>query len=519
MSDGLRYRQARWCEPIVTTLGRPGERGYLVPPADPGIVERVGPGDALVPPAATRREPPALPELAQPDVLRHFLRLSQETLGAAVGNDVGQGTATVKFSPPSHERAARSPRLTELHPQQPDETVQGLLELLHRFERILCELSGLDRFSFQPGGGTHGIYANALIIRAFHAANGEAATRDEIVTTAFSHPADAAAPATAGFRVVTLQPGPRGYPELDALKAAVSERTAGLMIANPEDTGIFNPEIDRFVEVVHQAGGLCAYDQANANGILGITRAGDAGFDLCQFNLHKTFSSPHASGGLACGAIGVTERLARFLPAPVLEPAGDGAWRLDWERPDSIGSVRAFHGVVGAVVRAYAWVRALGPDGIRRAAETAVLNNNYLAARLTAIPGIEVSYAAANPLPRLEQVRYSLAQVAEQTGVDTQAISRRVSDHGVAGYFPAHHPWLVPEPGTFEPTESTSKAELDRFVEAVRATVEEARTDPDHVHAAPHASAIHRVDEGALDDPDRWALTWRAHERKRAGRG
>jgi glycine dehydrogenase subunit 2 len=412
-----------------------------------------------------------------------------------------------------NEELVRSPKVAELHPSQDDETVQGILEVMHAFEQMLCEISGLDRFTFQPGGGSQAVYANACMMRAYHAARGEA-HRDEIVTTVFSHPCDGAGPATAGYKLVTLYPSEKGYPELAAVKAAVSERTAGLMITNPEDTGIFNPHIDEIVEIVHEAGGLCHYDQANANGILGVTRARESGFDLCQFNLHKTFSSPHGSMGLPCGASGVTSELARFLPAPTVEFDGSGYY-LDYERPEAIEKLRAFHGVPATVVRSYAWVLALGAEGLREVAEVAVLNNNYLASRLASVPGVDVSYADGNSDPRLEQIRYSLAKLQEDTGIGTLDVARRTSDFGVSTYFPSHEPWLVAEPATLEPAESYSRADLDTYAEIMRQVAEEAYADPELVRSSPHRSTVHRMDPSGLDDPRRWALTWRAHLRKK----
>jgi glycine dehydrogenase subunit 2 len=456
-----------------------------------------------------------LPEIAQPEVFRHFLRLSQETLGAAVGVDIGQGTATMKYSPPAHEGLIRASGLVDIHPLTDERDIQGLLGLVHSFDQMLCEISGMARFSFQPGGGTHGIYANACIMRAYHAQRGE--ERDEILTTVYSHPADAAAPATAGYRVITVYPGPRGYVEREAVEGVLSERTAGLMIANPEDTGIFNPEIDAIVAAVHEAGGLCAYDWANANGLLGIMRAADAGFDLCQLNLHKTFGSPHASGGLACGAIGASAALAPFLPMPLVART-DGGYHLERDGRLSIGAVRAFHGIVGTVLRSYAWVAALGADGLRRVAESAVLNNNYLAHRLSELGVFEPAYTAENPAPRLEQIRYSLAALAEETGVGTEAVARRSADHGVTGFFSSHHPWLVPEPATLEPTETPTRADLDSYAEALASVVAEARANPAGVHGAPERCAIHVIDEAPLDDPATWAVTWRAHLRNKRAR-
>ena len=505
-----RFHQARWDEPILFELSREGQRGILLPEVEAGIVDRVGDVLAAIPQGVRRQRPPRLPELSQPQVLRHYLRLSQETLGADLNVDVGQGTCTMKFNPKVNDQLARMPEMAELHPLQDDETVQGILEILYRFEQILKEISGMDQFTFQPGAGSQAIYANAAIIRAYHAWRGEADRRDEIITTIFSHPSDAACPKTAGFKVITLYPDEDGYPDLEALKAAVSERTAGLMITNPEDTGIFNPRIAEFVRIVHQAGGLCSYDQANANGILGITRAADAGFDLCHFNLHKTFSTPHGCGGPAVGATGVTRELARFLPVPVLE--FDGLqYRWNYDRPESIGKIRQFHGVAPAVLKAYAWVMSLGAEGLRQVAEVAVLNNNYLLKRILEIRGVSAPYARGRR--RIEQVRYSWEELAGQTGVTTDDIGARAADYGVH-YWTSHHPFIVPEPMTLEPTESYSKAELDEYAAILRHVAEEAYSNPEIVKTAPHNCPVHRMDQHALDDPQQWAITWRAYQRK-----
>lgn len=506
------FHQASWNEPIILEMTSPGERGLLVPEVEESLRSAVG--DALegIPESLLRSRPPALPELSQPQVLRHYLRLSQETLGTDVNIHLGLGTCTMKYSPKVNEELIRSPNVADLHPSQDDATVQGILEILHRFERMLCEISGMSRFTLQPGGGSQGVYANARMMRAYHAARGEG-ERDEIVTTIFSHPCDGAAPATAGYKVITVYAGDKGYPEPDAIRAAVSERTAGLMITNPEDTGLFNPHIDEIVEIVHQAGGLCHYDQANANGILGITRARDAGFDLCQFNLHKTFSSPHCSMGMPCGASGVTDELAQFLPHPTVEFDGS-RYFLDYDRPESVGKIRSFHGVPTTVVRSFAWILSLGAEGLREVAEVAVLNNNYLAKRLSEVRGLEVSFADSNEDHRLEQVRYSLEKLQEETGVGTVDVARRTADFGVASYFPSHEPWLVPEPVTLEPSESYSRADLDEYAEIMAEISREAYEEPETVLGAPYRSTVHQMDATPHDDPERWALTWRAYLRK-----
>lgn len=504
-----RFHQARWDEPVIFELSQPGARGVLPPAVEPGIREAVGDPAAALPASVRRTTPPGLPELAQVHVVRHYARLSQENLGVDLNVDVGQGTCTMKYSPKVNDQLARSPKLADLHPLQDASTTQGVLEIMWRLEQLLKAISGMDRFTLQPGAGSAAIYANVAMIRAYHASRGDD-TRDEVITTIFSHPSNAACAKTAGFRVITLYPDADGYPDLDGLRAAVSERTAALLITNPEDTGIFNPKIDGFVRVVHEAGGLCAYDQANANGILGITRARDAGFDLCHFNLHKTFSTPHACGGPAAGACGVTEDLAPFLPIPTVEHDGT-RYVLDHDRPSSIGKIRPWYGVTPNIVRAYAWIASLGAEGLREVAETAVLNNNYLMHRVLEIPGVSAPYAEGRR--RIEQVRYSWERLAAETGVRSEDLGLRAADFGTH-YWTSHHPWVVPEPMTLEPTESYSMADLDEYAAILRHVAEEARTDPDLVRSAPHASTVHRADHGPLDDPDRWAVTWRAYRRK-----
>ncbi len=505
-----RFHQARWDEPVIFELSQPGQRGVLPPEIEPGLGAAVGNPLANLPEKMRRQQPPALPELSQPQVLRHYVRLSQENLGADFNVDVGQGTCTMKYNPKINDQLARMPQLTELHPLQDSSTVQGTLEIMYRLEQILKEISGMDRFSLQPASGSVAIYTNIAIIRAYYAALGQADQRDEIITTIFSHPSNAAAAKTAGFKVITLYPDKDGYPDLDALKAAVSERTAALLITNPEDTGIFNARIEEFVQVIHEAGGLCSYDQANANGILGITRARDAGFDLCHFNLHKTFSTPHGCGGPAAGVSGVTAELSRFLPTPTVEFDGE-KYYLDDDRPHSIGKMGPFFGVTANMVRAYAWVMNLGADGLREVAEIAVLNNNYLLKRMLEIPGVSAPYAPGKH--RIEQVRYSWEGVSCETGVKSEQIGLRAADFGVH-YWTSHHPFIVPEPCTLEPTESYSKAELDEYADIMAHVAQEARTDPDLVKSAPHNSPIHTVAHEPFDDPAQWAITWRAYLKK-----
>ncbi len=504
-----RFHQARWDEPIIFELSQPGQRGVIPPVVEEGIKNRVGDVLQTLPKNLRRSIPPQLPELSQIHVLRHYVRLSQENLGVDLNIDVGQGTCTMKYSPKVNDQLSRSTKIQDLHPLQDENSVQGILEIMYRLEEIFKEISGMDRFTLQPGAGSAAIYTNVAMIRAYHAYHGNS-QRDEVITTIFSHPSNAACAKTAGYKVITLYPDENGYPDLDALKEAVSERTAALLITNPEDTGIFNPQIDQFVKVVHEAGGLCSYDQANANGILGITRARDAGFDLCHFNLHKTFSTPHGCGGPAAGVCGVTNELAPFLPVPIVEFDGK-KYYFDYDRPLSIGKVRPFYGVAQNLLKAYAWIMSLGGDGLREVAEIAVLNNNYLMKKILEIPGVSIPYSLDNP--RIEQIRYSWEQLSEDTGVHSEEIGYRAADFGTH-YWTSHHPYIVPEPMTLEPTESYSKEDLDEYAAIIKNIVEEAYRDADFIHGAPYNSTVHRIHQESFDDPQSWAVTWRAYKRK-----
>jgi len=504
------FHQAKWDEPVIFELHNEGERGIVIPEVEKEIEETVGDGISKLPENMARKKAPALPEISQMRVLKHFIRLSQHCLGADLNVDLGQGTCTMKYSPKINEVLARSPKVAEVHPLQDENTAQGALEIMYKLDTFLQEISGMSKFTMQPGGGSSAIFAMASIIHAYHESRREADKRDEIITTIFSHPSDAAAAAVKGYKVITLYQNEDGLPDVEALKKAVSERTAGLLITNPEDTGIFNPKIAEFVKVVHEAGGLCGYDQANANGILGITRAREAGFDLCFFNLHKTFSSPHGCGGPATGALGVTEELITYLPVPIVE-FGSNRYYLNYNLLNTIGKVRAFYGVFPAVLRAYSWIMSLGAEGLKEAANVAVLNNNYILEKIKKIKGASAPYAGGRH--RIEQVRYSWETLTKETGVTTEDVTYRMADFGFH-LWSSHHPFIVPEPFTIEPTESYSKDEIDEYLAGLEKIVGEAYEDPDKVKNAPYNSVVHKIDHSTLDDPEKWAITWRAYIKK-----
>ncbi len=505
-----RFHQARWDEKIIFELSTPGERGVLVSRPEPALSTTVGDVLAALPAGLRREKQAALPEMAQMRVLRHYLRLSQENLGADFNIDVGQGTCTMKYSPKVNDALIRTTKLVDMHPLQDEGDAQGVLGLIYNLERMIAEISGMHSVSLHTSGGSTAIWTNIAMIRAFHESNGEGEQRDEVITTIFSHPSNAATAKAAGYKVITLYPDAEGYPDVTALRAAISPRTAAIMITNPEDTGIFNPGVKEWVDLAHSVGALASYDQANANGILGITRARDAGFDVCHFNLHKTFSTPHACGGPGAGANAVSEALAPFLPGPIIEKRGD-RFALDANRPQSIGKVAPFYGVVPNLVRAYSWIMALGSEGLRAVAEIAVLNNNYLMKRILEIPGASAPYATGRR--RIEQVRYSWEELFEETGISSEEIGVRATDFGMH-YWTSHHPYVVPQPFTLEPTESYSMIELDEYAAVLAEVAREARETPEVVRSAPHNQTVHHTHHDDLDDPERWAITWRAYQRK-----
>jgi glycine dehydrogenase subunit 2 len=482
----------------------------LIPQIEPEIEQLVGDGLSPLPQNMKRLQLPGLPEVSQMRVLKHFLRLSQHCLGADFNIDIGQGTCTMKYNPKINELLAGSENASQLHPLQDQSTVQGALEIMYKLESFLKEISGLDRFSLQPSSGSAAIFAMASIIQAYHKSRGQAEQRDEIITTIFSHPSNAAAAAVKGYKVITIYQNEEGLPDVEALKKVVSNRTAGLLITNPEDTGIFNPQIAEFTRIVHQAGGLCGYDQANANGILGIIRAKESGFDLCFFNLHKTFGAPHGCGGPASGSLGVTQELIEFLPVPVVGFDGE-KYFLDYNLPNTIGKIRSFYGVFPAILKAYAWIMSLGADGLKEAAHVAVLNNNYLFEKIKKIKGAAAPFAKGRH--RIEQVRYSWEPLFEDTGVTTEEVTLRLIDFGFH-LWSSHHPFIVPQPFTIEPTESYSKDELDEYLAGLEQVVCEAYEDPEKLKGAPYNSVVHKIDHSTLDDPKKWAITWRSYLKK-----
>jgi glycine dehydrogenase subunit 2 len=503
--------QARWNEPVVMELGAPGRRGitFAAPEAE---VAAVGPADDLLPSAMRRKSRPVLPEMTEHDTLRHYVRLSQQVLGM-VGISLF-GTCTMKYNPRVSEALGLRPQMSELHPLQHPATLQGMLEIVWNFEQILKALSGMDRFTFQAAGGADAAYTHVCVTRGWLQATGQLGVRDEIVTSIQAHPCNPATAAAAGFKVISLPLEEGGYPSVEALKAALGPRTAALMINNPDDMGIYNPHMKEWVRLVKEAGALAFYDHANFNGVMGKIRARDLGFDACMFMLHKTFGGPKGGGGPAVGAYGCTDELARFLPKPIVGRT-DSGFTLDVPEA-SVGKVREFMGNLHIVMRAYAWARGMGADGINEASDISVLANNYMEKGLLAIRGVSKSHPTIDG-PRMEMTRYSLGTLKEETGIGVGEVANRMTDYGVDAPWLAHEPWHFPEPFTPEAGELWSKEDIDTWVAVVAKVCEEAYGNPDLVKSAPHNAAIAKVQGEGCEDPAGWATTWRAYLRKHRG--
>jgi glycine dehydrogenase subunit 2 len=505
MSDTTKlraYHAPVWDEPVVLELGHPGRRGQ--------VFAKAGKVAGLLPKGLARTEPPALPEMTEPEVQRHYLHLCQETMGMV--NISLFGTCTMKYNARVSEEVMRQPHVADVHPLQPDDSIQGILQAIHEFDLGLRALSGMDQFIFQAGGGADAAYTNCVVTRAYHQSRGELKRRNEIITSIQAHPCNAATAAAAGFKVVTLNLEKNGYPSVEALKAAISDRTAALFINNPDDMGIYNPDIKEWVRLVHEAGGLCFYDHANFNGVMGKIRARELGFDACMFMLHKTFGAPKGGGGPAVGAYGCSAKLAPFLPKPVVVK-DDRGYRLDYGRKQSAGKIREFFGNVPQVLKAYAWLLAMGRDGIDEASDISVLANNYMDVKLAKIKGLTRSNPQVGKY-RMEMTRWGLGKLKEETGCGTVEVANRMADYGIDPYWMSHEPWVVPEPFTPEAGEMYSKEDLDTWIAVIAKISEEAYSDPDLVKTAPHNQAIAQTKGDWLNDPKKWAITWRAYLRK-----
>jgi glycine cleavage system P protein (glycine dehydrogenase) subunit 2 len=480
-------------QPSLFERSRPGRGGDKIPHPPKDALDRI-------PPGARRRTPPALPELNEPEVVRHFVNLSQ--LNYAI--DTGfypLGSCTMKFNPKLNEWAARLPGFAGLHPMAPDAVAQGTLQLLFELEEWLAEISGMRAVTLQPAAGAQGELTGILMIRAYHRSRGDT-DRDEVLVPDSSHGTNPATASMAGFKTITIPSAPDGGVDVAKFDAALGPRTAAVMITNPSTLGLFEKRIGHLLEVVHAAGALAYMDGANLNAILGRFKPGEAGFDVMHFNVHKTFSTPHGGGGPGAGPVGVGEKLLPYLPSPRVLREDDGTFRLERpdERPTSIGRLRAFVGNTGVLVRAYTYLRAHGGSGLRQVSDDAVLAANYLKKRVG--EAYEIPYDRACK----HEFVASATGIKKKTGVRTLDIAKRLIDHG---FHPPtiYFPLIVDEGMLIEPTETESVETLDAFADALIAIAHEAETDPETVKGAPHTAPVKRLDEAmAARQPN---LRWR----------
>jgi glycine dehydrogenase subunit 2 len=480
-------------EQILTIFERskPGRRAAALPAAE--VPEP--PLDELIPAKLLREEPPHLPEVAEPEIVRHYNRLSRRNFDLDTGL-YPLGSCTMKHNPRLNERVAALPGHARLHPAQDPKRAQGALELMWRLQESLAEICGLPHVSLQPSAGSHGELAGLLLTRAFHADRGEARTK--VLAPDTSHGTNPASVTMAGYEIVKVATDERGGVEMDDLRAKVDGDVACLMLTNPNTLGLFDENIAEIAGLIHGVGGTLYYDGANLNAVMGKSRPGDMGFDIVHVNLHKSFSQPHGGGGPGAGPIAVSERIEPFLPRPqvVRRESGNGSgptYDLDRDRPKSIGRLRGFQGNFGVFVRSYAYILSLGADGLAEASETAVLNANYLKARLA-------EGRAGKHLPVaferhcMHEFVLSGKPMKRELGIATLDLAKRLLDFG---FHPptVYFPLLVEEALMIEPTETETKESLDAFAEAIEQILTEAELDPEKARQAPYTTPVRRLDE------------------------
>jgi len=463
---------------LLFELSRPGRRCHRLPACDVPLQPR----QRLLPADSLAQHPPPLPELAESDVVRHFVNLSTRNMSVDT-NFYPLGSCTMKYNPKRHERLAALPGLAQVHPLQLDESVQGMLELLWHLQNLLAEIAGLPAVSLQPAAGAQGELTALLIAAAYFRDQGQKRTR--VLVPDSAHGTNPASAALAGFEAVPVRSSPRGLVDLDDLRAKLDDRTAVFMITNPNTLGLFDGQILEVTQLLHQRGALVYLDGANMNAILGKTRPGDFGADMMHYNMHKTFTGPHGAGGPGAGPIAVRDFLAPYLPVPVVTRDSQGRFRQDYHRPRTIGRVRSFFGNVGILIRGYCYIRTLGAAGLRQVSEQAVLNANYLLAKVHQI--LEVPHGSRC----MHEFVASARILRRQRRISAMDIAKRLLDfgyHAPTVYFPL----TVPEALMIEPTETESRETLDRFAAVLAQIVTE---EAEFLHQAPHTLDISRPDE------------------------
>ncbi len=466
---------------LIFNKGRSGRKGYSLPVLDVPLTDI---GEHL-PSHFLRKSDLGLPELSEGGVVRHYVNLSVMNHHVDKGF-YPLGSCTMKYNPKINEDVSRLPGFAQLHPLQPEDSVQGALQLMYELEEMLREISGMDAVSLQPVAGANSEFTGIMLIRAYHRARGEE-HRHKILIPDSAHGTNPASVTVAGFTAVPVKSGEDGLIDVSAVRDAMDDNVAGIMITNPNTLGLFEPNIKEICDVIHEAGGLVYMDGANLNALLGYVRPGDCGVDIVHFNLHKTFSTPHGGGGPGGGGVGVKVPLAPYLPVPRIVER-HGHFHLDWDYPESIGKVATFYGNFGVMVKAYTYIRMLGSKGLKRVAENAVINANYL--RICLEPYYELPY----PGICMHEVVFSGIKQKKEFGVKTLDIAKRLLDYGFHAptiYFPL----IVKEALMIEPTETESKETLDSFVSTMIKIAEECKDAPEVVKSAPHNTPVRRLDD------------------------
>jgi glycine dehydrogenase subunit 2 len=467
-------------QPLIFELSTPGRVGYSLPEMDIPEADL----SELLPEGFLREEEPELPEASELDIMRHYTALSKRNHGVDSGF-YPLGSCTMKYNPKMNENVARFNGFAHLHPLQDECSVQGALELMYDLQEHLIEITGMDEVTLQPAAGAHGEWTGLMMIRAFHEANGDQ-NRTKVIVPDSAHGTNPASATVAGFETITVKSGENGLVDLEDLKKVVGEDTAALMLTNPNTLGLFEENILEMAEIVHGAGGKLYYDGANLNAVMSKARPGDMGFDVVHLNLHKTFTGPHGGGGPGSGPVGVKADLIPFLPKPIVTKQ-DGVYKFDYDRPQSIGRVKPFYGNFGINVRAYTYIRTMGPDGLKAVTEYAVLNANYMMRRLAEYYDL--------PFNRHCKHEFVLSgKRQKKLGVRTLDIAKRLLDFG---YHPPtiYFPLNVEEAIMIEPTETESKETLDAFIDAMIQIAREAEENPEIVQEAPHSTVVGRLDE------------------------
>jgi len=504
----MEFKQARWNEPLIFEKSESGKIGHLVPEPTEEEKKSIKDPEKLIPEKLLRKTLPSLPEVSEVEVVRHFTRLSQENYGVDLGI-YPLGSCTMKYSPKICEQIVRTHKLAMLHPYQDESLCQGILEILYNLSNFLAEITGTHKVSLQPAAGAHGELTGALIIRAYHEYKGQLNEKTEMIVPDSAHGTNPASAAMAGFKVIVVPSDKDGCVDIEALKAAVSKKTAGLMITNPNTLGIFEKNILEIAKIVHEVDGLLYYDGANLNAILGKVRPGDMGFDIVHVNIHKTFSTPHGGGGPGAGPVGVTRELEKFLPVPTIEFDGK-KYFLDYNKPLSIGKVKSFYGNIAVLVKAYAYILSLGAEGLEKVAELSVLNSNYVLRKIMQAKGYELYF---NPKThRKHESVISAEALYKETGVRTLNIAKKLLDLGI--HAPIYFPLIVNEALMIEPTETESIEELNKLIEAFKKISEEAFSNPKSVLEAPKNTTVTRIDEVKASHPKTLCLSWKMYKKQ-----